>query len=137
MAGQAQLTLAVAAGSALGSVARYLVSIGLPGLAGFPWDTLVVNVLGAFAIGLYATLAAPAGRWPAGPVRYQLVVTGVCGGFTTFSIFSFESIGLAQQGAYGLAAFSVALSAALWLVAVWAGFAVASRLNRAGQAARP
>lgn len=132
MAGQGRLTLAVAAGSALGSVARYLVGIGLQDLSGFPWGTLAVNVVGAFVIGLYATLAAPSGRVPAGPALYQFMVTGVCGGFTTFSIFSLETILLAQQGAYGLAAASVVLSAMLWLAAVWAGFTIASRLNRMG-----
>lgn len=130
MAGQGHIAGAVAVGSALGSVARYGVSVGLAGFSGFPWDTLVVNVVGAFLIGLYATLAAPSGRFPAGAAQYQFMVTGFCGGFTTFSIFSLETIALVQGGAYALAVSNLALSAVLWLAAVWAGFALASRLNR-------
>jgi len=134
MAGAGSIHVAVALGSAVGAVARYLCSIGLLQLAGggFPWGTLAVNVLGSFLIGLFATLTGPGGRLRAGAVQWQFVVTGFCGGFTTFSVFSLETLLLLQGGALGLAALNLSLSVVFWLVAVWAGFRLGAALNRRG-----
>ena len=86
---------AVAAGGALGSVLRYGVAVAMRGLgAGLPWWTLLVNVLGSFAIGLFAQLAASRG-WPE-PLRIGLM-TGLLGGFTTFSAFSLETLALLRE----------------------------------------
>lgn len=132
MAGKPLLYLAVAAGGALGSVLRYLCSVGALALlgAGFPWGTLLVNLAGSLLIGFYARLTGPDGRLPAGPVAGQFVVAGFCGGFTTFSVFSLESILLLQAGAAGLAGAYVLGSAVLWLLAVTAGHLLAGWLNR-------
>ncbi len=132
MAGKPLLYMAVAAGGALGSVLRTLCSVGALALLGpgFPWGTLLVNLAGSLLIGFYATLTGPDGRLPAGPVAGQFVVGGVCGGFTTFSVFSLESIRLLQAGAAGLAATYVLASVTLWLLAVSAGHLLARRLNR-------
>lgn len=129
---QARLYLAVGLGAALGSVARALVSVGMHALVGpgFPWGTLAVNVLGSFLIGLYATLSEPDGRLMVSPAKRQFVLAGFCGGFTTFSIFSLETVFLAEHGAWGLAALNVGLSTILWLVAVWIGYRLGLRLNR-------
>ncbi len=128
----ASLYLAVALGSALGGTARWLVSAGMLAWCGpgFPWGTLFVNVTGSLLIGFYAALAAPEGRLLAGPRQRHFVMTGVCGGYTTFSIFGLESIGLAQAGQLGPAGLNVLLSASAWLVAAWAGFALGTRMNR-------
>lgn len=103
--------LLVAAGGALGSVARYLVSIASVEWLGvyFPWGTLAVNVLGSAAIGLCGALGV-AGEWR------LLVVTGMLGGFTTFSSFSLET-GMLWERHPGLAAAYVGASLVLGLAA--------------------
>ncbi|MCZ8546402.1 fluoride efflux transporter CrcB [Mesorhizobium qingshengii] len=130
----AQLYLAVSAGAVIGSVLRALASIGaLAWLGpGFPWGTLFVNVLGSFVIGFYATLTGPDGRVLAGTRWRQFVMTGICGGFTTFSTFSLETFRLFQGGHWPMAGLNVGVSIVTWLVAVWLGHMVASRLNRLG-----
>ncbi|MBR0679493.1 chromosome condensation protein CrcB [Roseomonas eburnea] len=132
MAPRTRLYLAIAAGGALGSVARDL--CGLMALAGFgpalPFGTLGVNVAGSFLIGLYATLTEPDGRLFATPAMRQGVMGGFCGGFTTFSVFSLESIRLLEAGQWPLAAGYVLVSAATWLPAVWLGHRLAQRMNR-------
>ncbi len=128
------LYLAVAAGSMIGGVARAAVSalvLSLTG-AGFPWGTLLVNATGSFAIGFYATLTGPDGRAFAGPRQRQFVMTGICGGFTTFSIFSLETLYLMQAGSIGMAGVNIAASVVTWLSAVWLGFALAMRINEIG-----
>lgn len=128
----ASLYLAVSLGAVIGSVLRALVSMGSLALTGpgFPWGTLLVNVAGSFVICFYATLSGPDGRLFAGTRQRQFVMTGFCGGFTTFSTFSLETLRLALTGHQVLAALNVALSIATWLVAAWVGHALASRLNR-------
>lgn len=130
-AGPAALYFAVMAGSALGAVARYACSLGILALAGagFPWGTLAVNVLGSFLIGLYASMSGAGGCLRASPVQSQFVMTGFCGGFTTFSIFSLETLLLAGEGQFMLAGANILLSLALWLVAVWLGYGAGARMN--------
>lgn len=134
MRGRLRLYAAVAAGGALGSIARYLCSQGALALLGpaFPWGTLLVNTLGSFLIGFYATLTEPDGRLFASPAARQFVMAGFCGGFTTFSVFSLESVRFLEAGAPGLAGAYVLASVALWLPAVWTGHLLAQRLNRLG-----
>jgi CrcB protein len=129
---QLRLYLAVAGGGALGSLARYLSSLATLQLLGeaFPWGTLTVNVLGSFIIGLYATLTEPDGRLFASPTARHFVMTGFCGGFTTFSVFSLESVRFLEAGAPALAAAYVLASVALWLPAVWLGHRLGLSMNR-------
>jgi len=131
MAEPAKLYVAVALGSALGALARHLCSVGILAWFGpaFPLGTLLVNVAGAFLIGLYATLSEPGGRLPASLAARQFVLTGFCGGFTTFSIFSLETVFLIESRAFHLAALNVSASLVLWLIAVWLGWRVGVRLN--------
>ena len=89
-----------------------------------------MNVIGSFVIGFYATLTEPGGRIFAGTHQRQFMMTGICGGFTTFSMFSLETFSLAQTGNWLMAGLNIGISVATWLVAVWLGHMLASRLNR-------
>jgi fluoride exporter len=120
----------VAAGGMLGSVARYLAGLLIPLMSGFPLATLFVNVTGSFIIGFYATLTGPDGRWLVSTRQRQFVMTGFCGGYTTFSAFSLETFKLLHAGMKATALTNIGVSVVTWLVAVWLGYAVASRLNR-------
>lgn len=115
----------VALGSAFGGPFRYLVS-GLVGrLVGetFPWGTMVVNVSGAFTIGIIAAAATVEGLLPM-PTAWQLSVTGFLGAYTTVSSFSLQTMALARDGQFGKAGGNVALSLVLCLSAVALGYGV-------------
>ncbi len=131
----AQLYAAVGLGAIVGGTARWLASELLHDWlgSGFPWGTLFANVTGSFLIGFYAALSASEGRLFAGPVQRQFVMSGICGGYTTFSIFSLETIRFLQAENFQVAGASVGVSLAGWLLAVWAGFALATRINRLGR----
>ena len=120
----------VAAGAVLGGFTRYLVALLLATGSGFPWSTLFINVTGSFIIGFYATLTGPDGRVFAKVQHRQSVMTGFCGGYTTFSTFSLETFKLLHAGMAGTALANVLASVVCWLVAVWLGHRLASRLNR-------
>jgi len=120
----------IAAGSVLGGVARHLLSLLFQLIPGFPWATLFVNVTGSFIIGFYSTLSGADGRLFASARQRQFVTTGFCGGYTTFSTFSLETFRLLEGGMAQTAFLNIAVSIVTWLVAVWLGYALASRLNR-------
>lgn len=119
--------LAVAAGGAIGAVARYgaalatqaIVPVG-HALAGFPVATIFVNIVGCFIIG-FASHFFMQNEFPGSSTWKLFCVTGVLGGFTTFSTFSLESIDLLQSGATGLGLIYIAASLALCLIGVVAG----------------
>lgn len=122
----------VALGSALGGMARYWLSGVVASTIGqtFPWGTLVVNVIGSLAIGFFATLTAPEGRFLVSTEARTFFMIGICGGFTTFSSFSLQTLTLAQGGEWAAVGLNVILSVALCLVAVWLGHVGAMALNR-------
>ena len=120
----------VSLGSVLGGVARYLVSLLLPALSGVPLPILFVNVTGSFIIGFYGTLSGPDGRVFASTRQRQFVMTGFCGGYTTFSAFSLDTFRLLHGGMKYIALLNIAVSVVTWLVAVWLGHLLANRLNR-------
>ena len=126
----ALLYACVAAGSVLGGVARYLVSLVILSGSPLPWATLFVNVTGSFIIGFYAALSGPDGRLLAGAPQRQFVMTGFCGGYTTFSTFSLETFRLLQAGDVRAALANIAASIGASLLAVWLGHILAARLNR-------
>lgn len=118
--------LLVAAGSAAGGVCRWLLA-GLLQRATFPSGTLAVNALGCLLAGwLAARLGEPSTAGPAQMARL-LLVTGFCGGFTTFSAFSLETLRLAQEGRGGRALAYVAASLLLGMAAVATGWAAGRR----------
>ena len=112
---------AVAAGSAIGGAGRYLVGTSLAARAsGFPIATLAVNVAGGLAIGLLArVIGSEPGTGPS--VMWLFLATGICGGFTTFSAFSLESVRLLSSGQAGRALLYIGLSVGLALAAAYAG----------------
>lgn len=120
----------VIAGSVLGGVARYAASVFIPAVSGFPLATLFVNIVGSFIIGFYGTLSGPDGRLFVTVRQRQFVMTGFCGGFTTFSSFSLETVRLLQAGMTHTALLNIGISVVTWLLSVWLGYATASRLNR-------
>ncbi|MGD9671203.1 MAG: fluoride efflux transporter CrcB [Hyphomicrobiaceae bacterium] len=125
------LYLWVAAGSAIGGVARYFCSGVALTILGptFPWGTLIVNVVGSLLIGLVAAMTGPDGRIiVSGEVR-QFLMTGVMGGFTTFSSFSLQTLNLVNEGEWLYAFANVTASVALCLLAVWLGYVAGQSLN--------
>lgn len=127
-----RLYLAVAAGSTLGGTARWLAGEAFQVFTSgaFPWSTLFVNITGSLLIGLYAALTGPEGRLLAGATQRHFVMTGLCGGYTTFSVFSLETVRLLEMGSIAAAGLNVGLSLAGWLVAVWAGYALGTLWSR-------
>ena len=109
----------VALGGAAGAMLRYLTNVGVMRLIGpgFPWGTLIVNIAGSFAMGVLVVVLAHKGGMRFAP----LLMTGVLGGFTTFSAFSLDSFTLYERGQTGLAAAYVAGSVGLSLLALGAG----------------
>ena len=127
-----QLYIAVALGGALGTLGRYAVSGVVANAFGetFPWGTLVVNVTGSFIIGFCATLTAPDGRLFVGGTTRQFVMTGLCGGYTTFSSFSLQTLNLIRDGEWLYAGGNVAGSVVLCLFFVWLGSLAAMAVNQ-------
>lgn len=121
----------IAFGGALGSIARYAASNGAALLFGhdFPVGTLLINVSGSFVIGFFATLTGPDGRFLAPDDIRQFVLVGLCGGFTTFSSFSYQTLALAQDGEFVRAGANVVGSVALCLAAVWLGYVAGAAIN--------
>lgn len=110
----------VGLGGALGSIGRWLVGVALASAA-FPYGTLTVNVTGAFVAGGLIGLADHRGL--ATPARMALV-TGFCGGYTTFSAFAVETMRLAEQQGVGVAALNVGANLVIGLAAAAAGIAL-------------
>jgi CrcB protein len=122
----------IAFGGAVGSLARFGLSEALARAWGpaFPWGTLIVNVSGCLLIG-----AAAGGSWNdvrliESPFVRQFVMVGICGGYTTFSAFSLQTVGMLQAGDAVRAATYVTASVFTCLLATWAGYAAAAALAR-------
>ena len=125
-------SFAVAVGGALGSLARYWLAewFVVLGMSSFPWATLLVNISGSLVIGLIAALTGPAGRLLVPPELRLFWMVGICGGYTTFSSFSLQTLTLAQGNEWARAAANIVLSVILCLVAVWIGYMIGGWLNR-------
>jgi CrcB protein len=115
--------LQVALGGAIGASARFLAGLGLLRILGptpFPVAVLSVNVLGSFLMGCFVVLAAQRGLGQLSP----FVMTGLLGGFTTFSAFSLETVTLIERGQLGWAGLYVVLSVVLSVAGLAAGVAL-------------
>jgi CrcB protein len=122
----------VSLGGAIGSAARFWVSGMVAQRYGqtFPLGTLTVNVTGSFIIGLFAALTDPDGRWLVTPSFREFFMIGVCGGYTTFSSFSLQTLALAQEGEWLRAMTNSLASFVLCFIAVWLGYSVVSLINK-------
>jgi CrcB protein len=135
VAGQIEMAyLWVAIGGALGSMARYGCGGWVARLTGgvFPYGTLVVNTSGALVIGVFAAMSLPEGRFLVPPSTRLFVMTGICGGYTTFSTFSLETLNLMRDGEWSRALGNIVGSVVLSLFAVWLGYFAALKLNTRG-----
>jgi protein CrcB len=119
-------------GGALGSMARAWLALAVARVAGaqFPWGTILINILGSFVIGFFGTLTTNDSRFAAPGDLRAFVMVGICGGFTTFSSFSLQTLELARDGRMAQAAGNVGLSVVCCLLAVTAGYFGADALNR-------
>ena len=122
--------LVVALGGAIGTVARYFAGLAAAPISGtLPWGTILINIAGSFLIGLVGTLTLAHGRYPVPETARLFVMVGFCGGFTTFSSFSLQTLDLLRAGAMGRAAVNVAVSLLLCLAAVAVGHLAGAALN--------
>lgn len=120
--------LAVGVGGALGSIARYLLAVLVARPGVLPWTTLGINIAGSLLLGFLVRYAAAAvqGTPPAALVG---ATVGFCGGFTTFSAFSFELLSLVERGAWARAAAYALASVMLCLGAALLGATLARALR--------
>lgn len=121
----------VALGAAIGGAFRYWCYGAATRLGAelFPWGTLFVNVTGSAVLGFFATLSGPDGRLLVGAETRVFVTAGLCGGFTTYSTFSLETLRLLQDRQWLHASLNIAGTLALCLAGVWLGHLLAVRLN--------
>jgi fluoride exporter len=117
-------------GGALGTLARYLISLlAMPISRDLPWGTIVINIAGSFIIGFFGTLTLAQGRFPVSENMRIFVMVGLCGGFTTFSSFSLQTLDLLRSGAVIRAGLNIILSVVLCVIAVALGHYIAAQTN--------
>jgi CrcB protein len=132
MSEMTKLYLWIGLGSALGGMGRFWLSGLVAQRIGetFPWGTLFVNVTGSLVIGLFASLTDPSGRFFVPSTTRQFLMIGLCGGYTTFSSFSLQTLNLVRDGQWLYAAGNAVLSVVLCLAGVWLGQIIGQALNR-------
>jgi len=122
--------LLVTIGGAIGTLARYLISVlTLPINSELPWGTIGVNVTGSFVIGFFGTLTLAHGRYAASENIRLFVMVGLCGGYTTFSSFSLQTLDLIRSGAIVRASINIVASVALCVCATTVGHLIAAHFN--------
>jgi CrcB protein len=123
----------VAVGSALGGMSRFWVSrfVGERWGEKFPWGTIVINISGSFLIGIFLALTLAEGRLNTSrSFVSQFCMVGICGGYTTFSSFSLQTLTLAREGQWLWAGGNIVISVFACLIAVWLGFILGQMINR-------
>ena len=122
--------ICVATGSALGAVLRYLAGLPFNATGALPWDTLWVNITGSLAIGLLAATLFHPRRPAAGDALQYFLIPGLLAGYTTFSVFSLQTMQLLQEGQTALAALNIMANILLALAAVAGGHEVGTRIRQ-------
>jgi CrcB protein len=124
----------VGLGSALGGMGRFWIAGALGQRYGdaFPWGTILVNVTGSFAIGVLAAFTTADGRPhpKLSAAAAQFFMVGICGGYTTFSAFSLQTLRLVQAGSWPQAGANITLSVVACLLAVWVGYLAGQMIHR-------
>jgi fluoride exporter len=123
--------IVIGVGSTMGGASRYWASGLIANRFGqsFPFGTLFVNVTGSFIIGFSATVTSSDGRWFVGPRLRNGLMTGFCGGYTTFSSFSLQTMSLAQNNEWLYAIGNIFLNFVFCLPGVWLGHILAEFIN--------
>ena len=125
----------VGLGGAIGSMLRFwlggLISNTKIG-SQFPLGTMVINITGSLVIGIFYTMTTPESRFNPkwSHLITQLLILGLCGGYTTFSSFSLQTLNLARDGQWLYAGLNIGLSVVLCLVGVWTGFVLGEMINK-------
>jgi len=122
----------VAIGGALGSMARYWCSDIAARTVGetFPWGTVGVNIFGSLIIGVMAAISATDSRFLISADIRIFVMVGICGGYTTFSSFSLQTLNLLREGEWLASAANIVGSVVLCMVAVWLGYLAGASVSR-------
>ncbi|MCP1242949.1 fluoride efflux transporter CrcB [Acetobacter lambici] len=123
-------SLLIGLAGAAGTLLRYWVGLAtLRWSQVLPWGTIAINVSGSFAIAFFGTLTAAGGRLPVSETGRLVFMVGLCGGYTTFSSFSLQTLDLLKNGAPGRALLNIGLSVALCMLSVSAGYVAAQAIN--------
>jgi len=131
-----RLYVSIAIGGAIGCLSRYVLASFIQQRAGadFPFGTLVINITGSFLLGMFMRFALQSGAISA--EMRAFLTTGFCGGYTTFSTYSYETALLIEDGEYGRAGLYVGASVTIALIGTFLGFVAAHRLLALREAAR-
>lgn len=122
--------LIVMLGGAFGTLARYMVSIWTAPISReLPWGTIIINITGSCLIGFFGTMTLASGRFPVSDNLRLFVMVGFCGGYTTFSSFSLQSLDLLRSGAFVRAGINMVASVILCILAVALGHYIAAHYN--------
>lgn len=121
----------IAAGGAVGTLLRYWLNLLITARVGeaMPWGTIAINITGSLVIGLFSALTEPGGRLMVPTDLRLFVLVGLCGGYTTFSSFSLQTLALFEAGEPGRAAANVIGTVSLCLAAVWIGYFLPSLIS--------
>ncbi|GAN71728.1 MAG: CrcB family protein [Acetobacter syzygii] len=123
-------SLLIGLAGAAGTLLRYWVGLAtLRWGQMLPWGTILINVTGSFAIAFFGTLTAAGGRLPVSETGRLVFMVGLCGGYTTFSSFSLQTLDLLKNGAPGRAMLNIGLSVGLCMLSVTAGYLAAQAIN--------
>ncbi|NHN87960.1 fluoride efflux transporter CrcB [Acetobacter conturbans] len=123
-------TFLIALGGASGTLLRYWIGLATARWSqSLPWGTIMINATGSFAIAFLAGITAVGGRWQVSDTSRLVFMVGLCGGYTTFSSFSLQTLDLLRNGTPGRAALNIGLSVALCMITVWLGYVAALALN--------